>query len=57
MVLGKGVGFLLIGWLYKEIGMRWVWRIYGIFFLVLFIVYFIVNKIVFKKSVIEMVEN
>lgn len=57
MVSGKGVGSLLTGWLYKETGMRWAWRIYGISSLVLLIVYFIVNKTVFKKSATEMVEN
>lgn len=57
MDLEKGVGSLLTGWLYKELGMRWAWRVYGISSLVLLIVYFIVNKTIFKKSATEMVEN
>lgn len=57
VVSGKGVGSLLTGWLYKELGMRWAWRVYGISSIVFLLVYIIVNKTVFKKSSTEMIEN
>ncbi|XP_061163928.1 major facilitator superfamily domain-containing protein 6-like [Saccostrea echinata] len=54
---GKGVGSLLTGWLYKVVGIRWAWRIYGISSLVLLLIYLIVNKTVFRKPPTELAEN
>jgi hypothetical protein len=57
VLTGKGVGSLLTGWLYKEVGIRWAWRIYGISSVVFLSIYFIINRTVFTKSSTEMAEN
>ncbi|CAC5399665.1 unnamed protein product [Mytilus coruscus] len=47
---GKGVGSLVTGQLYWQIGIRWTFRLYGISSIVLLILYWLVNKFVFKRD-------
>lgn len=47
---GKGVGSLITGQLYTQIGMRWTFRLYGILSLVLLLLYIVLNKCVFTKD-------
>lgn len=49
-VLGKGVGSLVTGQLYSQIGIRWTFRLYAISSFVLLILYVLVNKFVFKED-------
>ncbi|XP_071126392.1 major facilitator superfamily domain-containing protein 6-like isoform X2 [Mytilus edulis] len=47
---GKGVGSLVTGQLYSQIGIRWTFRLYAISSFVLLILYVLVNKFVFKED-------
>ncbi|XP_052076348.1 major facilitator superfamily domain-containing protein 6-like [Mytilus californianus] len=47
---GKGVGSLVTGQLYSQIGIRWTFRLYGILSIVLLILYMLVNKFVFTDD-------
>ncbi|XP_052076345.1 major facilitator superfamily domain-containing protein 6-A-like [Mytilus californianus] len=46
---GKGVGSVMTGQLYSQIGIRWTFRVYGISSFVLLILYGLVNIFVFKE--------
>ncbi|XP_052076346.1 major facilitator superfamily domain-containing protein 6-like isoform X2 [Mytilus californianus] len=47
---GKGVGSLVTGQLYSQIGIRWTFGLYAILSFALFILYLLLNKLVFTDD-------
>ncbi|CAG5129735.1 unnamed protein product [Candidula unifasciata] len=47
---GKGLGSLITGFMFRGIGPRWTWRVYVIISAIILVVYFCLNKFVFKSD-------
>ncbi|XP_005097128.1 major facilitator superfamily domain-containing protein 6 [Aplysia californica] len=46
---GKGIGSLITGYMFENIGPRWTWRTFSITCVVLLVIYVILNLFVFKS--------
>ena len=48
MSTGKGLGSILAGFLFKQVGERWTFRVYAIISACLLVLYAFLNYVVFK---------